>query len=175
MKPRRRPHLLGIDDGPFAKRARAAAPIVGVMTAGADVVEGVAMTRFGVDGDGATEFLAAWVAGLRVAPALQAIVLGGITIAGLGIVDMVELARHGIAVPDSVTRRDPQPEPSRRRAPRRAARRSHRGPRSTPPAVAVDRGVWIRATAGTPAATRRGWCGRRAPKRRCRRRCGSRI
>ena len=34
-----RPHVLGIDDGPFDVHAGGETPIVGVMTEGADVVE----------------------------------------------------------------------------------------------------------------------------------------
>jgi len=61
----RRPHLLGIDDGPFDKRRDRNALVVAVMTEGADLVEGVALTQFQVDGDDATGFLARWVRGLR--------------------------------------------------------------------------------------------------------------
>jgi hypothetical protein len=59
---------------------------------GNDLVEGIATTRFAVDGEGVTAFLAAWIGGLRFRPALQAVVLGGITLAGLAVVDVVTLA-----------------------------------------------------------------------------------
>ena len=102
-----RPHVLGIDDAPFDKGQRHPVPIVGVMMEGADLVESVAIGTFPVDGDGATVFLAEWIAGLRAFASLQAIVLGGITIAGLGIIDIVSLSRR-LAVPVlTVTRRDP--------------------------------------------------------------------
>jgi endonuclease V-like protein UPF0215 family len=68
-----RPHVLGIDDGPFEKRQRAPVPIVGVMMEGADLVEAVAVTEFPVDGAGATEFLIDWIRGLRLHPTLQGI------------------------------------------------------------------------------------------------------
>jgi uncharacterized protein len=103
-----RPHVLGIDDGPFVVRDGEDTPIVGVMTEGPDLVEAVAVTRFPVDGDEVTGFLADWVTGLRLHPALQAIVLGGITIAGLGVVDLDALAaRVGVPV-IAVSRRDPR-------------------------------------------------------------------
>jgi endonuclease V-like protein UPF0215 family len=63
------------------------------MMEGADLVEVVAITHFPVDGAGATDFLAAWVNGLRLRPALQAVVLGGITIAGLGVLEVERLSR----------------------------------------------------------------------------------
>jgi len=88
----RRPHTLGIDDAPFSKRQRDAVPIVAVMMEGRDLVEGVALSSFPVDGAGATDFLAAWVGGLRLLPSIQAVLLGGITIAGLGVVDVLTLA-----------------------------------------------------------------------------------
>ena len=88
-----RPHVLGIDDGPFEKfRLGAEAPLVGVMREGSDLVEAVAVTRFPVDGDGVTEFLAEWIASLRFRPALQAVVFGGITLAGLAVLDPEALA-----------------------------------------------------------------------------------
>lgn len=102
-----RPHILGIDDAPFDKRQAAPVPIVGVVMEGADRVESVALGEFPVDGERATEYLAAWITGLRTRPALQAVILGGVTIAGLGIVDAAALAEQ-LALPVLiVTRHDP--------------------------------------------------------------------
>jgi endonuclease V-like protein UPF0215 family len=104
---RLRPHLLGVDDGAFDKHRDRDVPIVAVRTEGPDQVEGVALTRFPVDGDDATGFLAGWIGALRLAPGLAGVVLGGVTIAGLGVVDVPELAR-AIARPVLVVnRRDP--------------------------------------------------------------------
>jgi len=111
MTTRFRPHVLGIDDGPFDKATDERVAVVGVMTEGAELVEAVAVTEFALDGDDAAEFLADWVAGLRFAEALHAVVLGGITIAGLGVVDLERLAgRLGrpVAV---VNRQEPEDEP----------------------------------------------------------------
>jgi endonuclease V-like protein UPF0215 family len=105
-----RPHVLGIDDAPFAKGQSAPVPIVGVMMEGCDLVESVAVTSFAIDGDGATGFLAGWVEGLRSRASLQAVVLGGITIAGLAVVDVAALAAR-LATPVLVaTRREPGDE-----------------------------------------------------------------
>jgi endonuclease V-like protein UPF0215 family len=102
-----RPHILGIDDGPFAKGATSEVAIVGVVMEGPDLVEGVALTTFPVDGPAVTPFLADWVGGLRFRPALQGIVLGGITIAGLAVVD-IELLSERLGTPVLVVnRRDP--------------------------------------------------------------------
>ena len=103
-----RPHVLGIDDGPFDKGQSEPAAIVGVTMEGADLVESVAVTSFPVDGPGATAFLADWVSGLRARASLQAVVLGGITIAGLGVVDVAEFARRIGAPVLVVTRRQPR-------------------------------------------------------------------
>lgn len=108
---KRRPHLLGIDDGPFEKRQSHAVPIVAVMMEGADLVETVAVSAFPVDGDDATGFLARWVSALRSLASAQAVLLGGITLAGLGVVDVPELARR-LGKPLLVaTRREPADEP----------------------------------------------------------------
>jgi len=102
-----RPHLLGIDDGPFDKRTSRSVPVVGVMMEGPDLVEALAVTSFPVDGEGVADFLVAWVAGLRFRPALQGIVLGGLTIAGLAVVDVERLA-SGLDLPVLVVnRREP--------------------------------------------------------------------
>ncbi len=103
-----RPHVLGIDDGPFEKHVSHTVPIVGVTMEGSDLVEAVATTEFTVDGEGVTEFLAEWIGGLRVLRALQGVFLGGITIAGLAVVDVEELASR-LAVPVLVVnRKDPR-------------------------------------------------------------------
>jgi endonuclease V-like protein UPF0215 family len=82
-------------------------PIVGVAMEGHEVIESVAMGEFPVDGHGAAEYLAGWISGLRARPMLQAVILGGITIAGLGIIDVTALAeRLGLAVL-VVTRHNP--------------------------------------------------------------------
>jgi len=101
-----RPHILGIDDGPFDKRQKRPVRIVAVLMEGNDLVEGMALGEFPVDGDDATGFLAEWIKTLRWQPAVQAVVLGGITLAGLGLVDIENLAeRLGIPVL-AVTRRE---------------------------------------------------------------------
>jgi len=102
-----RPHLLGIDDGPFEKGRDRETPLVAVMMEGHDLVEGVAIERFPVDGDDVTGFLAAWIAGLRFRPAVQGMVLGGLTIAGLAVVDVARLARETSLPVLAVNRRDP--------------------------------------------------------------------
>ena len=103
-----RPHVLGIDDGPVDVHDGGTTPIVGVMTEGNALVEAVAVTRFQVDGDEVTTFLATWITSLRLHPALQAIVLGGITIAGLGVVDLAALAERTGVPTIAVSRRDPR-------------------------------------------------------------------
>jgi uncharacterized protein len=99
--------VLGVDDAPFDKRQTSPVPIIGVAMEGNDLIESIALGEFRVDGDGATEYLATWIAGLRARPMLQAVILGGITIAGLGIIDTAALAeRLGLAVL-VVTRNNP--------------------------------------------------------------------
>jgi endonuclease V-like protein UPF0215 family len=73
----------------------------------ADRIESVAMGEFPVDGEDVTGYLAGWIGGLRTRPALQGVILGGITVAGLAVVDVADLAeRLGLPVL-VVTRRNP--------------------------------------------------------------------
>jgi endonuclease V-like protein UPF0215 family len=118
------------------------------MLEGGDLLEAVALTSFPVDGEAVTEFLAGWVSGLRLRRSLQAIALGGVTIAGLALVDVEELAR-ALRVPVLVaTRRDP----TRNRVAEalEAAGLSARGAllERAPTAIHVERGLWL-AWAGT--------------------------
>lgn len=106
-----RPHLLGVDDAPFQKGQLQPVPIVGALMEGADLVEGVAVGAFPVDGDEVTEHLASWITGLRFHPSIQGVVLGGITIAGLGVVDAEQLAARLGAPILIVTRRSPVDAP----------------------------------------------------------------
>lgn len=145
-----RPHLLGIDDGPFDKRASRDVPVVGVMMEGPDLVESVAVTRFAVDGEGVTAFLGAWVEGLRCRPAVQGVVLGGITLAGLAVVDVPELAaRLGLPVL-VVNRREPRDH--RLAAALDAAGLSARRAllERAPPAVAVGDRMFVSAAGLAP-------------------------
>ncbi len=103
----RRPHVFGIDDGPFSKGQRSPVPIVGVLMEGAELTEGIAIGSFAVDGSDATEFLVEWISGLRFHASAQAIVLGGITIAGLGIIDISALADRLARPVLVVNRKDP--------------------------------------------------------------------
>ena len=149
-----RPHVLGIDDGPFEKGQADLVPLVAVMMEGADLVESVATDRFPVDGDGVTQYLASWVQGLRTFPALQAILLGGITIAGLAVVDIHALrARLGLPVL-VVTRRDP----ARSRVGEALEAAGHADRLEivdrTPSAVAFDRGLFVAASGATPEEAR---------------------
>lgn len=100
------PHLLGIDDGPFDRHRDADVPLVGVMMEGPDLVEGVAITRFPVDGFGVTDVLASWITSQRWHATLQGVVLGGITLAGLAVVDVQELAERLTRPVFVVTRHD---------------------------------------------------------------------
>ncbi|MDX1649179.1 MAG: DUF99 family protein, partial [Myxococcota bacterium] len=102
-----RPHVLGNDDGPFDKRRDARTPLVGVMTEGASRVEAVAVSSFPLDGADVTDFLVAWIRALRFRPSLQAVALGGVTLAGLAVVDVEALA-EGLNLPVLVaSRKDP--------------------------------------------------------------------
>lgn len=146
--PPQRPHVLGIDDAPFRKDQREDVPIVGVMMEGANLVEGVALGRFPVDGAEATDYLAGWVSAQRWHAALQAVVLGGITIAGLGVVDITVLAER-LARPVLVATRQDTAASTLDRALQAAGYADriavvHR----TPPAAEVLPGLYV-AWAGT--------------------------
>jgi endonuclease V-like protein UPF0215 family len=141
--PVRRPHLLGVDDGPFDKRRDRSVTLVAVLMEGHDLVEAVAVTEFPVDGADAAGFLADWIGGLRFASGLHAVVLGGITIAGLGVVDSRALAaRLGLPV-IAVHRQPPEDRPLVDAL--GAAGLEERIPlvQAAPDAWQLDEGLWV--------------------------------
>jgi endonuclease V-like protein UPF0215 family len=87
-----RPHVIGIDDGPFTKGVDPDTPLVAVLMEGAGLVEAIAVERFPVDGAHVTGFLADWIARLRFRPSAQGLVFGGLTLAGLAVLDPDRLA-----------------------------------------------------------------------------------
>ena len=148
-----RPHLLGVDDGPFEKFEDDRAPFVAVMMEGSDRVEAVATTSFAVDGANVTDFLAGWIGSLRCREALHGVVLGGITMAGLAVVDVTALAAQLELPVLVVNRRDP--EKTRLRDALEAAGMPERWAivENSPAAIRVDDGLYV-AAAGleSPAA-----------------------
>ena len=118
---------------------------------GADRVESVAMGEFPVDGEDVTGYLAGWIGGLRTRPALQGVILGGITVAGLAVVDVADLAeRLGLPVL-VVTRRSPLGSDLAEAL--RSAGLDHRLPllQRVPRAFGVGEGLYL-AHAGTSRA-----------------------
>jgi len=151
MKKDYHPHVLGIDDGPFQKGVDATTPLIGVMMESERLVEAIAITQFAIDGDKVTEFLGDWIHGLRFRPALQAIVFGGVTIAGLGVIDIVQLSERLKTPVLVVNRRNPANH--RLYAALETAGLSDRIPivERMPPAVRVSDGLYV-AAAGVEAA-----------------------
>ncbi len=154
-----RPHLLGIDDGPFDKWSTREVVIAGVMVEGPDRVENVALTRFPVDGSDVSPFLARWIASLRFAPSVQGVVFGGITIAGLAVIDIDALADALASPVIVVNRKNPacsRLEEALDAAPLddRAARKAIA--RRTPPATRLGTGIYV-SCAGIPIERALAW------------------
>jgi len=143
-----RPHLLGIDDGPFEKRSADQVPLVAVMMEGAQLVEAVAIRTFPVDGEDATGCLAQWAAGFRFRPAVQGLILGGITIGGLGVIDTPALA-DALGVPVLVVTRH-LPDNRELAAALRASGLAHRQPilDRTPKSYRLRQGLFLAHAGG---------------------------
>src|SRR6266545_1988566 len=146
-----RPHVLGVDDAPFRKGSDREVRIVGVVMEGPDLIEAIAIGSFPVDGDDATGYLARWISELRAFRGIQAIFLGGITIAGLGLVDLEQLAEALSRPVLAVTRHDPANSELRRAL--RGAGLSERLPLldRTPAAFAAAPGLYVAAAGLSPA------------------------
>ncbi|MBW2271904.1 MAG: DUF99 family protein [Deltaproteobacteria bacterium] len=151
----RRPHVIGIDDGPFSKGQSDPVPVVAVMMEGADLTEGVAIHSMEVDGADATDFIVDWISGLRFHASTQALMLGGITIGGLGIVDIAAVAARLERPVLVVNRKDPGR--SQLREALHAAGLPERLEilERTPPAARIDEGLYLAAAGVEPEAARR--------------------
>lgn len=138
-----KPHLLGIDDAAFLRNQHPPVPIVAVLMEDSTVVEFVAIASFAVDGNDATGFIARWTRGLRAFPSVDALVLGGITLAGLGVVDAVTLSRRLARPVLVVTRKRPRADELMRAL--AAAGLQERQPlvARAPPAVHVGPGLYL--------------------------------
>lgn len=107
-------HVVGFDDGPFAKTHRGDVLLVGAMYAGLRL-EGVLTGKVRRDGINSTRVLTALVAGSRFARHLQAVLVQGIAFAGFNVIDLQAL-HQALGVPViAVARRRPD-LPAMRRA-----------------------------------------------------------
>lgn len=101
--------FLGVDDAPFGfdeEQVR----LVGVVTRGAGYVEGVLSTHCSVDGDDATDRIAAMATGSRFAPTLRCLFLNGVAVGGFNVID-VDALYESTGVPVvAVSRTEPDPE-----------------------------------------------------------------
>ena len=119
---------------------------------GPDLVEAVSVTQFPIDGEDVTGFLASWIEPLRVKPALQGILFGGITIAGLAVIDVHALSIQ-LGVPVVIVNRR---EPSDRRLTEAldSAGLAHRRAilERAPTAQCVDSRIYAASAGSDPAA-----------------------
>ncbi len=147
-----RPHVLGVDDGPFDKGVSRTVPLVGVTMEGPDLVEAVSVTQFPVDGEDVTDFLAGWIEPLRVKPALQGILFGGITIAGLAVIDVHALSSQ-LGLPVVIVNRRKPSDRSLNKA-LESAGLTHRRAilERAPPAQCVNGKIYAASAGGDPAA-----------------------
>jgi endonuclease V-like protein UPF0215 family len=102
------PHAIGIDDGPVVKRPGATALVVGAVLSGPAQVEGFLTTSLPVDGPDPTPHLADWINRSRFVPLLRAVFLRGITIAGLSVIDLPDLAARTRLAVIAASRKSPE-------------------------------------------------------------------
>jgi uncharacterized protein len=86
-------HVIAVDDAPFLREHRGDVAIVGAAFAGLRL-EGVIASRVRRDGADATRRLAEMIESSRFASHTQAVLLGGIALAGFNVVDIHALAER---------------------------------------------------------------------------------
>lgn len=106
--------FLGVDDAPFGFDQEAVR-LIGVVTRGADYVEGVLSSHCTVDGHDATERIVKMATGSRFAPTLRCLFLNGVAVGGFNVVDLDALYEATRVPVVAVSRSEPDP-PSMRDA-----------------------------------------------------------
>lgn len=96
-------HVVGIDDAPFVRQARARVRVVGTVYGGTRL-DGVLSSTVARDGDDATRAIAAMVRRSRFAAQVQLVMLQGIAVAGFNVIDIHRLSR-ALGVPVLVVAR----------------------------------------------------------------------
>ena len=107
-------HVVGFDDGPFARDHRGRVVLVGAVYAG-QRLEGVLQGTVMRDGSDAAGCMARLIGASKFAPQLQLIMLQGIAVAGFNVVDVFSLYRQ-LQLPVLVVARHRPDMPAIRRA-----------------------------------------------------------
>lgn len=102
--------VIGIDDSPFRKFKDRRTLIVGVIFRGNSLLEGVIVKNIEVDGDDASSKIIDMVNNTRHKKQLKAILLHGITFAGLNIADIAEINRKTSLPVIAITTKKPDNE-----------------------------------------------------------------
>lgn len=97
--------VVGIDDAPFAREHRGDVRLVGVVYSD-DRLDGVISGRARRDGANATDRIVDMIANSRFRPALNAVLLQGIAVAGFNVIDIHALNRR-LGLPVLVVSRTP--------------------------------------------------------------------
>ncbi len=104
---RRFSHLVGFDDGSFARDHRGDVPVVGAVFSGLRL-EGVLCGRVRRDGANSTRTIVRLVSTSKFASQLQLVMLQGIALAGFNVVDVLSLRRELDMPVLAVARRAPR-------------------------------------------------------------------
>ncbi|MFT3768339.1 MAG: DUF99 family protein [Minicystis sp.] len=107
-------HVIGFDDGPFAREHRGRVLVVGTAYAGLRL-EGILSTRVVRDGANATRAIAEVVAGSRFAHHTRLVMFQGIALAGFNVIDIHGL-HEALRIPVLVVARRPPSLPAIRDA-----------------------------------------------------------
>lgn len=97
--------VVGIDDAPFPRGHRGDVRIVGAVYSG-ERLDGVLSTRVRRDGANATDRIAEMITASRFRPALNAVLLQGIAVAGFNVIDIHRLSGE-LGLPVVVVTRTP--------------------------------------------------------------------
>jgi endonuclease V-like protein UPF0215 family len=102
--------VLGVDDGIFTPRVKGLVPVVGVVFRGGYWLDGVMHTKIEIDGFDATDKITSMIKNSSHYKQLRVIMLGGVTFAGLNVVDINRLNAETKLPVMAVTREKPNLE-----------------------------------------------------------------
>ncbi|MBS3786783.1 DUF99 family protein [Candidatus Bipolaricaulota bacterium] len=96
--------IIGWNEGPFDFRQEASVPLVGVITRGGEMIDGVLKTEVDVDGLNGTNLLSTAINESKHSEELNLVVLAGVTLAGFNVVDISKVSENTNLPVLSVTR-----------------------------------------------------------------------
>src|SRR3989344_2798039 len=93
MTPKKEVRVIGIDDASFDKFKDRSVTVIGTIYRGGSFMDGALSTKVRIDGNNATDKIAAMINSCKFKPQLRCILLDGIAVGGFNVIDVKKLSK----------------------------------------------------------------------------------